>query len=199
MVDLSNYPKSVRLRDGKEAVVRILTPSDEVELSNFMRELPPLERVYFRDDVTDPKVIREWCFNIDLDRVIPLIAIQDERIVANWSMHLREHGWTRHLANFRGIVHPDWRRNGLATQMVYELLSIGQKLEIERAIIELVSPQKRLLAHFISLGFNVEAVLKDWVKDFQGRYHDMLIMMMKIEPAWRKMEELILDYGTHGG
>ena len=199
MLDLSMYPKKVRLSDDREVVVRLLEPGDEVELARFMKGLPQDELVYFRDNVTDTKVIREWTQEINLNKVIPLIALLGDAIIANFSMHLREHGWSRHLAGIRGIVHPNHRRMGLAALMVYELLSIVQKLEIERVVIELVSPQKRLLAHFTGVGFQVEAVLKDWAKDWSGKNNDMLILSMKLEPAWKKMEELIWEYGTHGG
>jgi len=199
MLDLSTYPKQVRLSDDQEVVVRVLEPGDEAELARFMKGLPPEERVYFRDDVTDPAVIHEWVHSSNLNKVIPLVALHQENIIADWSMHLREYGWTRHLAGLRGIVHPDHRRKGLAALMVYELLSIAQKLEVERVVIDLVSPQKGLLTHFASLGFTVEAVLKDWAKDWGDRYNDVLILSMKLEPAWKKMEELIWEYGTHGG
>jgi GNAT superfamily N-acetyltransferase len=189
----------VNLRNGQQVTVRILEPADEKNLLQFMKNLPARERLYFRDDVTDQTVIHGWCHDIRLDRIIPVLAVREDEIIASWSLHMREHGWTRHLANIRGIVHPNYRQFGLATIIIYELLSLAQELELERVVIELVSPQRRLLRHFQSLGFEVVSVLKDWIKDKKGQYHDLQMLSMKIEPAWRRMEELILDYGTHGG
>ena len=128
-----------------------------------------------------------------------MIALHDDRIVANWSLHLTEKLWTRHLAYIRGIVTPDYRGFKVADKMVYQLLTIAGDLNIERVVIELVAQQKRLLARFTNIGFQLEAVLKEWVKDHSGNYNDLIILSMKLQPAWKKLEEMILNYGTHGG
>ncbi|MFC2150546.1 GNAT family N-acetyltransferase [Calditrichota bacterium] len=199
MLDLAHLPKELEISDGRIITIRVLEGKDENDLYKFLCDLPQGERVYFRDDVTERKVVTEWVKNTDFQRVFPLLACDGDKIVANWSMHMREHGWTRHLANIRGIVKPDYRGFGIAAQMVYELLGIAGQVDIERVVIELVSPQARVLELYKGLGFTVEAVLKQWVKDFKGKYHDQYILTMQLEPAWKKMEDMILNYGTHGG
>ena len=199
MVDLSMFPKKFKLDETREIIIRPLEKTDEDELLRFMGDLPPDERVYFRDDVTDPAVIHRWIHETLLTRVIPLIALHEDKIVANWSLHLTEKLWTRHLAHIRGIVAPDYRGSRIADKMVYQLLTIAGSMDIERVVVELVSQQKRLLTRFTNIGFQLEAVLKDWTKDHSGRYNDLLILTMKLQPAWKRMEEMILDYGTHGG
>ncbi len=200
MIDVSAYPKKLTLRDQTDVNVQIMRPELEDNLKQFFAILPASERVHFRDDVSDPAVIQQWSQNIDLDRVIPLIATDDnDEIVANWTLHHREHGWTRHHGHIRGIVTLKWRKKGLATQMVRELLRIAGSMEIERVVIELVEPQMQLLERYRKIGFKIDAVLKDWVKDFSGRYNDIHVLSTQLEPAWQKMENLIFDYGTHGG
>lgn len=199
MTKSKNYPKAVQLHNGEEVIIRRLAPDDESELLRFMKSLPARERVYFRDDVTNPKVINGWCNESRRDKIIPLIATKDDKIVASWSMHMRDHGWTRHLADLRGIIHPKLRRQGLGALMVYELLSLSKRMDVERVVIELVKPQQKLLKHFEGIGFSVVAILSNWIKDTKGKYQDLHILSMQLEPAWKKMEEMILDYGTHGG
>src|SRR3972149_1373867 len=104
MFDVSVYPKKVKLSGGEEALIRPLESGDAGKLAAFMQSLPPEERVYFRDDVSDPEVVDNWTRNIDFSSVIPLVAVQENQIIANWSLHLTGHGWTRHLADIRGIV-----------------------------------------------------------------------------------------------
>ncbi len=199
MLNLTDYPKKKRLSDGREVEIRLLSPGDEVALLKFMEALPPEERTRFRHDVTNPAVIHDWTHVIDLKNVVPLIARYNDEIAANWSLHHKEHGWTRHHSNIRGIVAPKWRGVGLATLMVHELLLIAGQMEIENLVIQLIGSQEKELDKYKNVGFEVAAVLNNWIKDFQGRYHDMIILSMKLEPAWKKMEEMILDYGTHGG
>jgi RimJ/RimL family protein N-acetyltransferase len=199
-IDLSKYPKVFTLVDGRSVTVRSNEPStDEPKLIRFMQSLPDNERIYFRDDVTDPEVIHKWVHESDLSRTIPLLAEDDNNdIVANWTLHVREHGWTRQNAFIRGIIAPEWRKQGLATYIINELLKIAGELDIERVVIELVRPQEDLLKRYVEIGFEVDATLNNWVKDFRGRYHDLIIISMKLEPAWKKMELLLLEYDTHG-
>ncbi len=199
MVDLNRFPKFSNLDDQREMCIRPLEERDEEKLLRFMKELPHDERMYFRDDVTDPDVIKKWIHDTDRSLVIPLIAEFDNEIIANWTLHLTELFWTRHLAHIRGTVSPKYRGFSISSKMVYELLSIAGDLDIERLVIELSAQQKSLLARFTEIGFKLEAVLKDWTKDQSGGYNDLNILTMKLEPAWKKMEEMILDYGTHGG
>lgn len=199
MVDLSDFPKVSNIKDGRELIIRNIEKTDEAELIRFMKDLPPDERIYFRDDVTDPEVIHRWVHEIDFTKVVPLIGLTEERIVANWSLHLSDQFWTRHMIHIRGIVGPEFRGHGIAAKMVFELLTIAGDLGIERVVIELVAQQKRLLSRFTAIGFKLEAVLKGWVKDHTGNYNDLLILTMELEPAWKKMEEMIWTYGTHGG
>ncbi len=196
---VKDYPKTFELKNGSQALIRILEPSDEQALKRFFLALPEHERVRYRDDVTDPQVIHQWASIIDLNRVLPLVALQDDLIIAVWTFHIRHHGWTRHLGKLRGTVLPERRKLGLASFMVHELLGLASNLEIERVVIELVPDQQDLLSLYQSLGFRIDAVLKSWVKDFKGRYSDLYMLSMQLEPAWKKMEELIFEYGTHGG
>ena len=83
--------------------------------------------------------------------------------------------------------------------MAFELLSIAGTIDIERVVVEFVNVQKRLLKTFKAIGFVQDGLLKSWVKDFEGKYHSLHILSMQLEPAWKRMEQMILDYGTHGG
>ncbi len=199
MTFLEDYPKICDLRDSSKVTIRALEPADEERLMEFFKNLPESERVWYRDDVADPKVIHHWCHNINLDRVLPLVAVQDGKIIAMWTLHVRDYGWTRHHGQLRGTVLPNRRNLGLASLMVHDLLKLATHYEVERLVIELVPEQQAVSQVFQNIGFRIDAVLKNWVKDFKGRYNDMYLLSMQLEPAWKKMEELIYQYGTHGG
>ncbi|MBM3325482.1 MAG: GNAT family N-acetyltransferase [Calditrichaeota bacterium] len=199
MIDLSDYPKTIKMHDGRSLVVRGLTVDDEKAVAQFIHQLPPAERIYFWDDPADPEVLHSWVQNARLDRVIPMIGLIDGRVVTIWTLSHDQHSWTRHIAYLWGVVDHTLRRMGIGTLMVRETLSIASRLDIERIALELVSPQKGQFAHFAHFGFVVSAILRSWVKDPSGQYHDMVIISMEVEPAWQKMEELILQYDSHAG
>lgn len=83
--------------------------------------------------------------------------------------------------------------------MIRELLSIATLLDIERVAVELVRPQRGQISHFTHIGFQIVAELPNWVKDPEGNYQDMVIIAMEVEPAWRKMEEILQDFDAQAG
>jgi len=196
---LASYPRQFHTRDGRPVVVRSLTPEDEPAVAGFIRGLPQNERIYFWDDPSDPDTLHNWLMPSPRSRVVPLVAMDDGRIVALWTLTHESHSWTRHLAHIWGVVEPSLRRSGIGTLMVRELLAIAGSRDVERVALELIRPQKGQIAHFTHLGFEVTAILRDWVKDPKGIYHDMVVISMAVEPAWQKMEDLVMQADSQMG
>lgn len=193
-----NYPQTYKLKNGQEVTIRLLSPQDEEEMLRFFQSLPEAELNYFRVDVRAPEVIHKWTKQIDFERRIPLVVFQGKRMIGEWALLHREHGWSRHVCELRGIVHPDWRNLGLGNKLIYDLLSIAHELEKEKVIVEVVAQQKLVIQRFEKLGFQREALFKNHVKDARGRLQDLLVLSMELVPAWKKMEALIHDRADHG-
>ena len=80
---LREFPKRIRLRDGSAVTLRPMVESDEAELLAFFCRLSPEDRQFLRDDVTRPELIRAWCRNIDYNRVLPILAECEGRIIGD--------------------------------------------------------------------------------------------------------------------
>ncbi|MFN3821445.1 MAG: GNAT family N-acetyltransferase, partial [bacterium] len=182
----NRYPLKLPCRGNINLIIRPLEEEDIGEVVRFMRSLPEEERVYFWDDPTQPEVIRRWIRESQEGNGVALIGSVGEKIITLWTLSHDRHSWTRHIGYLWGIVDPAYRRQGVATVMVRELLNLATHLDIERVALELIRPQKGQIGHFTHLGFEMIAVLRDWVKDPNGQYHDMIIISMEVEPAWRK-------------
>ncbi len=198
MLDLSAYPKSVTLKNNRKVRIAPLKEEDRDAAMAFLSRLPHDEQEYLSDDPHDPSVIRGWTQPVSANKLIPLAVWEDHRIVSVWTLGFGDHGWTRHLGYIWGIVELDVRRSGLGTVIVRELLTLAAQLDMERVVLELVRPQKGPISHFTNVGFTTAASLKDWVKDRNGRYHDLIVLTMELEPAWRKMEEMLSKYDSQG-
>ncbi len=198
MFDFSAYPKSVTLANGKNLAIGLVQPWDKAAAAKFISRLPTDERNYLWDDITDPNVFDQLTALPMNGRVIPISARHEGEIVSVWTLNRGDHGWTKHNATIWGIVEPAWRRSGLGTVMVRELLGFASQLEVERVVLELVRPQKGPIVHFRNVGFEEAAVLKGWAKDHSGRYQDLIVLSMRLEPAWRKMEDMLLRYDSVG-
>src|SRR3989339_1280023 len=95
------YPKNIALPNGFGLTLRPMTRDDQYALYNFFVSLPDEDRRALRNDVTDRKLIEKWARDLNYDKVLPILAINDGRIVANATLHYQTFGWGRHVAEVR--------------------------------------------------------------------------------------------------
>lgn len=177
---LYEYPKTITLRDGTQLTVRPLRKADEKALHEYFLRLSPEDRIRLKDDVTDPKVIENWIYDLDYDVVLPLLALDNGRIVANATMHFNPIGWTKHQAEIRITTDPDYRGKGMATLLIENLIDLAIDLGLEQLTVEIVPATDTARSLFEKLGFREVGILKDFIKDLQGNYADLVLMVMDI-------------------
>lgn len=174
---VKHYPKHEKLRDGTEVVVRLMVKEDQRALFEFFQKVPQEDRLFLRDDVSDPATIRAWVDGLNYDRVLPVLALADGEVIGDATLHRRERGWARHVGTVRLVIHPDYREKGLGTLLIRELVDIAKGLKLERLVVELMGTQQAALSAFRHLGFEREAIVYQHVKDQAGRPQDLVIMI----------------------
>jgi L-amino acid N-acyltransferase YncA len=181
MYRLSAFPKDVVLRDGSTVSVRPLGESDAEPLLAFFSRLPEEERHFLKDDVTSPKVIGRWTSEIDYDRALPLVAVENARIIANAVLLRSRHGAHRNVAVLRVVVDPGARQRGLGTALMKELCDIAADAELERVTAEfVVGVQDDAIAASERLGFLRAATIHELLRDQHGRTHDVAVMSLPL-------------------
>lgn len=173
---VESYPKTVKLKDGTALVLRPLKPTDEKEFHAFFVDVPPTELILFKHRVTDPGVIHEWCQNIDYGKILPLLALDGDKVVADASLHQSLGGWKRHIGRISVFVRPKYRSKGLARLLVTELIDIARHAGLEKVEAEFLGEQKAARRVFEENGFNQFLYLQDYVKDMQAIAHDYVLM-----------------------
>jgi L-amino acid N-acyltransferase YncA len=180
--DIEAYPKNLLLRDGSPAVIRPLAANDADRLLEFFQRVPQEERYYLKEDVTSPEVIQRWCRDIDFQRVVPLVALVGDRIVADATLH-RSRALARcHVGELRIVVDPAYREIGLGRRLIGELLDIAVELGLITAVFELVDHHEDLaIAAARSMGFQTAAVLKGRIRDVWGDHRDLIVMDLPLQ------------------
>ncbi|MEI6085815.1 MAG: GNAT family N-acetyltransferase [Verrucomicrobiota bacterium] len=173
---VESYPKIVKLKDGTPVTLRPLKPTDEKEFHAFFLDVPLAEHILFKHRVTDPGVIHEWCQNIDYGKILPLLAIVGDKVIADASLHQSLGGWKRHIGRISVFVRPAYRGKGLARILVRELIDIARHAGLEKVEAEFVGEQKAARRVFEENGFNQFIYLQDYVKDMQAIAHDYVLM-----------------------
>jgi len=185
-MNLEEYPKEIKLRDGSVLTLRPMVREDEEGLMEFFRGIPESERIYLRNDVVNPELIHHWVTNIDYNRVLPILAVSEKgNIVGNATLHRDGFSWAKHVGNIRLTVLPEYRRKGLARIMVGELFAHALTTDLEKIVAEIVLLQEDVRLAFNQLGFRTEAVLRDHHVDPRGMKHDVIIISNDINQLWK--------------
>lgn len=180
-LELQKFPKSVTLKDGKPTTLRPLIKSDEKEFHQLFLGIPEPERMFIKHRVTDLKVIRDWCQNIDYGRNLPLVAVMGGKIVGDATLHQQLGGWKRHIGRVSVLVHPEYRGRGLARALIAEILELARSEGLEKVEAEFIGEQKAAVHMFAMLGFSELLRLEDYVKDMQAISHDYILMGLDLK------------------
>ncbi len=157
---LDRYPRTVTLSDGTVLTLRPLVPEDEDALVALFADISEDDMRFLRDNVADPNIVRNWCRNINYDRVLPLIAqTPDGALVADGTLHRRPVGPQRNIGQLRFYVRPEYRRRGVARALLDELKGLGCEAGLDKLVLEVFSDDLGVIATGERLGFTREAIL----------------------------------------
>ncbi len=183
--------KGARLRDGGEVVIRQMTPEDSDRSYKFFAGLPEDDRRYLRVDVTRREVVERRAREMDAGRVVRLVAVDGEAIVADGTLELAGHGWGDNIAEIRLVVAAPYQRLGLGTLLARELYYLAAERKVDRIVVRMMRPQVGARRIFRRLGFKDEFLIPEHVRDLDGTWQDLIIMRCNLEDLWNEMEGLL--------
>lgn len=168
-------PRQVKLGDGSEITLRLLGRLDHDAFLAFTTSLPDHDLLFLRTDITNPDVIDNWLDNIDLERIVTIVAERDGRILGYGSLHMSHAPWSQHVGELRVLIDGSMRGKGLGRALTESVFAQALDRGIEKMVAQMTVDQKGAIATFEELGFKPEALLLDHVKDRQGLKHDLLV------------------------
>ncbi len=178
---VEEFPTEIELRGGLRCVLRPLEAADEKAFHRFFLAVPERERLFIKHRVTEPGVIRDWCRNIDLGRNFPLLALAEDKVIGDATLHQQLGGWKRHVGRVSVLVHPAYRARGLARALISQTIEIARRLGLERVEAEFLAEQEAAIHMFGLLGFTELARLPGYVKDMQATAHEYVLMGLSLE------------------
>lgn len=190
-------PRTVKLKDNQELLIREMQGEDLERSFAFFRELPEDHRFSLRRDMTVREVVEERIREMDEGAVKRLVAIADETIVADGALEFSHFGWERHIAELRLLVASPYQRKGLGMLMAGALYDLAASAGIEEIVVKMMASQTAALRIFHKLGFRQEVVLRDYVKDIQGNRKDLVLMRCRLEDLWQKYGDFVRENDMH--
>lgn len=172
---LQGYPKAIEIRGGIKVTLRPMVKEDVEKLWAFFQGMPREDRLFLRDDVSKRETIEAWAKDLDYEKVLPIVAEWDGRIVADATLHRRRFGWTRHVGKIRLVVAKEFREKGLGSALVQEIIQIAKAAKLELLVAEIMETEGAALRAFKHLGFEREAIFYNYVRDQVDRPHSLVV------------------------
>lgn len=186
-------PRTVKLKDNKEVLIRAMKREDLEGSFAFFRALPEENRLSLRRDLSIREVVEERIRELEEGDVKRLVAVADETIVADGALEFSHFGWERHIAELRLFVAIPYQRKGLGMLMAGALYDLAASAGIEEIVVKMMASQTAALRIFRKLGFRHEVVLRDYVKDLKGTRKDLVLMRCRLEDLWQNYEEFVRE------
>jgi L-amino acid N-acyltransferase YncA len=192
---IPGYPTVHLTSDDTQMTIRPMVPEDEDALLDFFRSIPPEDRFYLKEDVTDPRIIARWVQTLDYSRVLPLLAFLDGRIVGDGTLHHRRAGARQHIGEVRVVVAPAYRNRGVGRGLLHKLIDIAGDKGLKTLMFEVVADTEPAARHTAQvLGFVPVAVLPAHVRDLGGTSHDLIIMERRLLDPGLSADGEVEDY-----
>jgi len=173
------YRNLVTLRDGTRVLLRALNTEDRGRLQAMFASVGEDDAEAMRDNVKDPAAIQRWIDELNYSRVIPLVAVVNDEIVGDVTLHLGR-GPYRHKGEVRIFLSKPYRQRGLGTAMLRAVIDIAKRLELHLLTVEVLANRTSIIRAFRGLGFQMQATLPDYFIMPDGETLDVVLMMLPL-------------------
>lgn len=191
------YPRSFSF--GQATVeVDLLAPGDTEAVGRFVAQLPAHDRLFMRRDLAHPKVVQAWLDALADGSVTSLAARCEGELVGCTAIVSDTLSWSRHVGELRVMVAPAWRGRGLGRMLIQECFALALGLGLEKLCVQMTVDQRAAITAFEELGFSAEAVLRNHVKDRDGRAHDLALLSHDIAAVHARLHTLGFAEGLNG-
>ena len=177
------------LKDGTHVLIREPTMDDLGASLRFFEALPPEDRQYLRVDVTQKDVVERRLRQAVHGEVHRVVALVDDRIVADGALEHSDESWRRHQAEIRVIVDREFRTKRLGTLLIHELFKVAQEHDVEKVVVKMAGPQIAARRVCERLGFHVDAVLDNYIKDAANNLQPMVVMSCSLGEMYRELKD----------
>jgi RimJ/RimL family protein N-acetyltransferase len=188
-----SYPRHVQL-DAGDIEFRLMSRADEASVLDFAKQLPTHDLLFLPRNISQPKVLSAWINEIERGAITSLLAVKDGKVVGCGTLVRDPLSWSPHVGEIRMVISRDVRGQGVGRALSQETFALALGAGLEKLSVQMTVDQQAAIALFESLGFKAEALLRDHVRDVDGKTHDIVVLGHNIAQFQAQMEA----YGLPG-
>jgi len=164
----------VRLKDGRELVVRRFTEGDKDGVAEMMASLSDEALKWGVPPYTRERLERGWWSR--MENVTALVALDGDRVAGYAGLRKFSHPRRRGASDYLIYLYQDYHNVGLGTAMTRRIVELASKEGLHRIGLSVVADNEIAIRVYEKVGFVVEGVLRDAYFGDDGRYHDEVHM-----------------------
>ena len=187
MSDTRSYPRHAKT-DAGEIEFRLMSRTDEVAVLAFAQALPAHDLLFLPRNISEPRVLSAWVKEIERGAITSLLAVNDGKVVGCGTLVRDLHSWSPHVGEIRMVVSLDVRGQGVGRALSQETFALALGAGLEKFSVQMTIDQRGAIALFESLGFKAEALLRDHVRDVDGKKHDIVVLGHNVTQVRAQME-----------
>lgn len=193
MTETRSYPRTIKTEAG-DIEFRLMGRADETAVLAFAQKLPTHDLLFLPRNISQPKVLSAWISEIERGGITSLLALKDGAVVGCGTVVRDPHSWSPHVGELRMVVSQDVRGLGVGRTLSQETFAIALGAGMEKLSAQMTVDQRAAIALFESLGFKAEALLRDHVRDVEGKKHDIVVLGHNVAQVRAQLEA----YGVPG-
>ena len=156
--------------------IRPLTRADLPALARFAAAVPPHDLLFLARDIREPRVLEAWLAGVEAGEIDSFAGVSGDEIVATVASLSDPLSWSRHVWDVRLLVSPRYRNQGIGRQLLSRAVEQAVARGAAKLTARMTPDQTGAITLFEESGFRAEALLRDQVRDADGRLHDLAIL-----------------------
>jgi len=193
MSETRSYPRHVKTDVG-DIEVRLMSRADEAAVLDFAQALPTHDLLFLPRNISQPKVLSAWIGEIERGAITSILAVRGGRVIGCGTLVRDPHSWSPHVGEIRMVVASEVRGQGVGRALSQETFALALSAGLEKLTVQMTVDQQAAIALFEGLGFRAEALLRDHVRDVDGKTHDIVVLGHNIAQVQAQLEA----YGVPG-
>jgi RimJ/RimL family protein N-acetyltransferase len=181
------YPRHAKT-DAGEIEFRLMSRADEAAVLAFAKGLPTHDLLFLPRNISEPKVLSAWINEIERGAIKSLLAVRDGKVVGCGTLVRDPHSWSPHVGELRMVVATEVRGQGVGRALSQETFALALGEGLEKLSVQMTVDQRAAITLFESLGFKAEALLRDHVRDLEGKTHDIVVLGHNIAQFQAQLE-----------
>ena len=184
---MERYPRTIKTNSASFELT-LMHAIDEPDVLRFARSLPEHDLLFMRRDITNAKVLSAWVREIGAEHIVSVLARRGGEVVGCAAVVRDVLSFSPHVGDLRVLVAPSAREHGLGRALVQESYLIALSMGLEKLTAHATADQRAAITVFEDLGFRVEALLRDHVRDANGDKFDIVVLSLDVAAHQAKLE-----------